>query len=65
MEAIDAEKYKMFRPEVKDEKEREKITMELDLDYYDKAYSSENKMHFNVPGIGFLGSPFAMLEKQL
>jgi hypothetical protein len=22
-------------------------------------------MHFNVPGIGFLGSPFAILEKQL
>lgn len=65
MEAIDNEKDKKFRPEIKDTDERKGIIEELELDYFDKAYSSENKMHFNVPGIGFLGSPFAILEKQL
>jgi hypothetical protein len=58
VEAIDTEKDKAFRPNLKEE-ERKKEIKKLDLDYFDKSYNSANKMHFNVPGIGFLGSPFS------
>jgi hypothetical protein len=43
---------------LKNEERKEEIK-KLNLDSFD------NNMHFNVPGIGFLGSPFSVLEKQL
>lgn len=57
VEAIDVQKDKKFRPELKNE-ERKEVIRKLKLDQF------KNDMHFDVPGIGYLGSPFVALENK-
>tara|TARA_B110000285_G_scaffold233423_1_gene307198 strand:+ start:1018 stop:1308 length:291 start_codon:yes stop_codon:yes gene_type:complete len=67
VEAIDNERDKIFRPDLKgDARNKEGIEKILGLKYWEKLNEKQKaKMHMNIPGIGFMGSPFSDLEKQL
>jgi hypothetical protein len=65
VEAIDNERDKIFRPDLKgDARTKKEIGKILGKNYWENLNEKQKaKMHMNIPGIGFMGSPFSDLEK--